>query len=99
MFTILYGCTASLCGHHTLHSSETVWAITPHITSDCAGSEKGVVPGVEQAIGTMKLKESAQVNVKSQYAYGDEGCKELGIPGGAELVYDIRLNNFTKVGG
>ena len=64
-----------------------------------AGSEKGVVSGVEQAIGTMKVKENARVHVKPQYAYGDEGCKELGIPGGAELVYDVRLNNFTKVRG
>ena len=61
------------------------------------GSEKGIVAGLEQAIGTMKLKESAQIVVKSQYAYGEEGNAELGIPGGAELTYDVRLNNFTKV--
>lgn len=55
------------------------------------------MPGLEQAIGTMHLKESARIFVKPQYAYGEEGNAELGIPGGAELTYDVRLNNFTKV--
>lgn len=55
------------------------------------------MPGVEKAIGTMKMKESARISVKSKYGYGDEGCPELGIPGGADLVYEVRLNNFTKV--
>ncbi len=45
----------------------------------------------------MKLKESARIIVKPQYAYGEEGNAELGIPEGAELTYDVRLNNFTKV--
>ena len=61
------------------------------------GSEKGVVAGVEKAIGGMKMKEYARITVQPQYAYGEEGNKELGIPGGAELVYEVRLNNFTKV--
>lgn len=65
----------------------------------CLGIENGVVSGVEQAIGTMKQHESARIYVQPQYAYGEKGCEELGIPGGAELVYDVRLNNFTKVGG
>ena len=52
---------------------------------------------MEEAVGTMKVKESARIFVKPQYAYGEEGNAELGIPGGAELTYDIRLNNFVKV--
>ncbi len=53
--------------------------------------------GVETAIGSMKVDESARVHVKPEYAYGEEGCAELSIPGGAELVYEIRLNKFAKV--
>ena len=56
-----------------------------------------MVAGVEQAIGKMSKKESAKITVKSEYAYGEEGSTELSIPGGAKLVYDVRLNNFTKV--
>lgn len=61
-----------------------------------AGCEKGVVSGVEKAIGTMSVKEVARFVVKSEYAYGEEGNAELGIPGGAELTYEVQLNNFTK---
>lgn len=56
-----------------------------------------MVSGVEKAIGSMSVKESARIQVKPQYAYGEEGCADLGIPGGAELVYEVRLNKFTKV--
>ena len=56
-----------------------------------------MVTGVEQAIGKMTKNECAKVWVKPQYAYGEEGYAEYDIPGGAELVYEIRLNNFTKV--
>jgi len=58
---------------------------------------KGIVSGVEQAIGKMKLKESARVFVQPKYGYGSKGNEDLGIPGGATLTYEIRLNNFTKV--
>lgn len=61
------------------------------------GSEKGIVSGVEKAIGTMKETESARICVMPQYGYGEEGCAELGIPEGAELVYEVRMNKFTKV--
>ena len=63
-----------------------------------SGTEKGLTPGLETAIGSMKVKESARLIVKPQYGYGDEGCAEFSIPGGAELQYEVRLNNFTKVG-
>lgn len=56
-----------------------------------------MISGVEKTIGTMKEKESVKIDVKPQYAYGDEGNDELGIPGGAELVYEVQMNNFTKV--
>ena len=74
-------------------------SVKSHLIACCVGSEKGIVAGLEQAIGTMKMKESARIIVKPQYAYGEEGNNELGIPGGAELTYDVRVNNFTKVSG
>ena len=59
--------------------------------------EKGIISGVEQAIGKMKLREKAMVTVQADYGYGQDGCTELNIPAGAELVYEVRLNNFSKV--
>ena len=68
------------------------------VSGPLSGTEKGLTAGVETAIGSMKVKESARVVVKPQYGFGDEGCAEFSIPGGAELQYEVRLNNFTKVG-
>ena len=65
--------------------------------SHSPGSEKELVSGVEKAIGAMKSKESARVIVKPKYGYGEEGNPDLGIPGNAELNYDIRLSSFQKV--
>lgn len=53
---------------------------------------------MEQAIGKMKLREKARITVRADYGYGQAGCAELNIPAGAELVYEVRLNNFSKVG-
>ena len=61
------------------------------------GSEVGLLRGVEMAIGQMKVEESAKVTVTPQHGYGEAGNPELGIPGGAILVYFIRLNSFQKV--
>ena len=58
---------------------------------------KGIVNGVEQAIGKMKLRESARVFVQPKYGYGSKGNEDFGIPGDATLTYELRLNNFTKV--
>ena len=61
------------------------------------GSEEGLLRGVEMAIGQMKAEESAKVTISSKYGFGEAGNPELGIPGGATLVYFIRLNSFQKV--
>ena len=58
-----------------------------------------MVPGLEEAIGKMTLRESARITVKPEHGYGEEGCPEFNIPGGAVLKYDVRLNNFVKVSG
>lgn len=55
------------------------------------------MPGVEKAIGQMKDKECARVIVKPEYGFGEDGNPDLGIPGDAELLFDIRLNSFQKV--
>lgn len=52
---------------------------------------------MEQVIGKMKNHETARITVKSRYGYGEEGNESLDIPKGADLVYEVRVNNFTKV--
>ena len=61
------------------------------------GAEQGILLSVEQVIGKMKNHETARITVKSKYGYGEEGNDELGIPKGADLVYEVRVNSFTKV--
>ena len=45
----------------------------------------------------MKGQESARVVVGPKYGFGKEGNPALGIPGDAELLFEIRLNSFSKV--
>ncbi len=45
----------------------------------------------------MKVKESARIIDQPHYAYGEAGIPDVGVPPNAELVYEIRLNNFEKV--
>ena len=61
------------------------------------GSEEGLLRGVEMAIGQMKAEESAKVTISSKYGFGEAGNPVLEVPGGATLVYFIRLNSFQKV--
>ena len=65
--------------------------------SPATGAEKGILSAVEQVIGKMKNHETARIAVKSQYGFGEEGNAELNIPKDADLVYEVRVNNFTKV--
>lgn len=67
------------------------------ITSHSLGAEEGLLRGVEMAIGQMKTEESSRVVISSKYGFGEAGDAEKGIPGGATLVYYIRLNSFEKV--
>ena len=57
----------------------------------------GILSAVEQVIGKMKNHETARIAVKSKYGFGEEGNTELNIPKDADLVYEVRVNNFTKV--
>ena len=60
------------------------------------GSEQGLLPGVEKAIGSMQTNEVASVVIKGEYIYG-KLAKDERLPEDAELTYEIRLNKFVKV--
>ena len=45
----------------------------------------------------MKSQESARVVVKPKYGFGNKGNPDLGIPGDAELIFELRLNSFNTV--
>lgn len=60
------------------------------------GAGEGVVPGVELAIKSMKRGETATVAVKSPYAYGHVGDANLAVPGGADLIYNLTLEDFEQ---
>jgi len=55
-----------------------------------------ITQAVEAAIKKMKLQERSRFTCSSAYCYGSEGNKDLNIPGGASLVYDIQLSSFEK---
>lgn len=60
------------------------------------GAGQGIVDGVEKALLKMKKGESAHVTVKSPYAYGDVGDAALAVPGGADLSYNLTLEDFEQ---
>ena len=61
------------------------------------GAENGVVEGVDIAVKKFKKGEVSVLKIKSKYGYGTEGNKEFGIPGNADLEYQVKLNEFEKV--
>ena len=69
-----------------------MWYLRP-----AAGAEQGVLSAVEQVIGKMKNHETARIMVKPAYGLGEEGNTKHSIPSDADLVYEVRINNFTKV--
>ena len=61
------------------------------------GSEAGIVPGVEHALKSFKKGETARLVVKAKHAYGAVGCESLGVPGNADLDYEVTLKAFEMV--
>ncbi|XP_064404690.1 peptidyl-prolyl cis-trans isomerase FKBP4-like [Halichondria panicea] len=59
------------------------------------GSEIKLLSGVEKAIGSMQTNEVAQVVIKGKYITEKFSNQEI-IPDDAEIMYEIRLNKFTK---
>lgn len=55
-----------------------------------------ITQAVEAAVRKMKLQERSRFTCSPTYCYGSEGNKELNIPGGAAIVYDIELTSFEK---
>ncbi len=51
---------------------------------------------MEKAIGSMQTNEVAQVVIKGNYITEKFSNQEI-VPDDAEIMYEIRLNKFTKV--
>ena len=63
-----------------------------------AGTEDGLLPGVEEAVGAMFSGEVARVWIKpGKWSFGSAGNPEFNIPGDASINYEIELKSFTKV--
>jgi len=60
------------------------------------GSESDVVPGVEMALLKMKKGQAAKLRVKAFYAYHNQGNADLAVPGGADLEYQLTLDDFEQ---
>ncbi|CAH2007241.1 unnamed protein product [Acanthoscelides obtectus] len=61
------------------------------------GSEANIIPGIEIAVEKFKKGEISTLTIQPQYAYGDKGCPELGIPPNATLEYTVEMKNFEKI--
>ena len=54
-----------------------------------------LLPGLEEAIATMKLKEKARFLIQPDYAFGEFGCPPR-IPPNAEIMADVELIGFVE---
>ena len=61
------------------------------------GIDYNIPLGVEFGIKKMKKEEICKLCVPPNYAFGDTGNVELGIPPNASLVYEIELLSFSNV--
>lgn len=52
---------------------------------------------VEELLDYWKMGERARLSLKSEFAFGAEGNRELGIPPNTDLVYDIKMIHFERV--
>lgn len=52
--------------------------------------------GVEKGIMAMEQGEEALFTIKPKYGFGNAGNEKLGVPGGATLLYKIKLTAFEK---
>lgn len=44
----------------------------------------------------MKRREKAELKIQSKYGFGEKGNEEFGIPGNAEILYEIYLIAFEN---
>ena len=45
----------------------------------------------------MKKREKAELKIQAKYGFGEKGNEELGIPGNADIVYEIYLTSFENL--
>lgn len=60
------------------------------------GESFDLPPGVEKGITAMEQGEEAIFTIKPKYGFGVAGNEKLGVPGGATLLYKIKLTTFEK---
>lgn len=60
------------------------------------GDSFDLPPGVEKGIMAMEQGEEAIFTIKPKYGFGAAGNEKLGVPGGATLLYKIKLTAFEK---
>ena len=69
-----------------------------HLTDGMLCAEQ-VCAGLDEAVQTMKLKETAEVIVQPQYGFGDEQheAPQATVPAGSTLTYTVQLVELHKV--
>lgn len=60
------------------------------------GESFDLPPGVEKGIMAMEQGEEAIFTIKPKYGFGTAGNEKLDVPGGATLLYKIKLTAFEK---
>ncbi|XP_055638137.1 FK506-binding protein 59 isoform X2 [Toxorhynchites rutilus septentrionalis] len=60
------------------------------------GEIAGVVSGVELALEKFKKVETSKLIIKPQFAFGEKGNPELGVPPNATVEYTVTLNEFER---
>ena len=62
------------------------------------GDTCDIVDGLEIALKKFKKGEKSKIKIASKYGYGSKGFPEKNIPPDADLVYEVTLKEFEKVG-
>lgn len=60
-------------------------------------SEGHLVPGIKEAVRTMKKGDKVQLKLKPQYGFGEAGSAEHGVPPNADLEVELTLAKWHKV--
>ncbi|PAA54127.1 hypothetical protein BOX15_Mlig024675g1, partial [Macrostomum lignano] len=56
--------------------------------------DKNVVPGLHQAVKSMRLGEIATFFLRTEYAYSKRGCSTLDIPPKQHMLYEVELLSY-----
>ena len=73
---------------------DTEWSETARLVTIGAGAFPG---GVEKAVMTMRQGERAVATVKAELAFGAAGDASRGVPGGADVEYDLHLLRIYEI--